>query len=124
MQLHMVLRRGLPNKAAVHLVDGLVLLDHEEVVTLAIGLSPRTYLRYKSDKKGHLDAEHSSRAWKFAEVLTKATSVFGSKEEAERWLARPATGLDRQRPIDLLETQTGTELVEEFLERIDYGAYS
>ena len=61
--------------------------------------------------------------WKFAEVLTKATSVLGSQQKAEEWLARPAQGLNGHRPIDLLATQTGTALVEQFLERLDYGVY-
>ena len=30
---------------------------------------------------------------RLAEILAKATSFFGSKEEAEQWLERPAIGL-------------------------------
>ena len=33
--------------------------------------------------------------------------MLGSQEEAERWLKRPAIGLNRQRPIDLLTTPAG-----------------
>jgi hypothetical protein len=44
---------------------------------------------------------------KFAEILAKATEVFGSQEEAEQWLQRPATGLDQRRPIDLLTNACG-----------------
>ena len=28
--------------------------------------------------------------WKFAEVLAKATEVFGSQTDAEQWMERPA----------------------------------
>jgi putative toxin-antitoxin system antitoxin component (TIGR02293 family) len=38
--------------------------------------------------------------WKFAEILAKATEVFGSQREAEQWMTRPATGLEQRRPID------------------------
>jgi putative toxin-antitoxin system antitoxin component (TIGR02293 family) len=123
LELHFLLSHGILAKTAVHLVDHLSYVADDKVLT-AIGLTQRTLLRYKGFKHKRLDADRSSRTWKFAEVLAKATSVFGSKEEAERWLVRPATGLDRQRPVDLLETQPGTELVEQFLERIDRGAYS
>jgi len=126
LELHAVLVHGILAKTAVNLMGHLPVLAEfdDRAVLTAIGLKQRTFDRYKSDKRKRLDADHSSRTWKFAEVVAKATYVFGSQEEAERWLARPATGLDRQRPIDLLETQPGTELVEQFLERIDHGAYS
>jgi putative toxin-antitoxin system antitoxin component (TIGR02293 family) len=50
--------------------------------------------------------------------------VLGSQQEAEQWLERPAIGLDRRRPIDLLATPAGVELVETFLERLEYGVYT
>ena len=57
--------------------------------------------------------EQSGRAWKFADILAKATGVFGSQAEAEQWLDRPAIGLDQHRSIDLLTTPAGLELVED-----------
>jgi hypothetical protein len=64
------------------------------------------------------------RAWKFAEILAKATDVLGTQAEAEQWLERPAIGLDQRRPIDLLGTPAGVELVEDYLERLEYGVYA
>ncbi|MEY9142105.1 antitoxin Xre/MbcA/ParS toxin-binding domain-containing protein [Bradyrhizobium elkanii] len=57
-------------------------------------------------------------------ILKKAAEIFGSQEEATRWLATPAMGLDQQRPVDLIETREGAELVETFLGRIEFGAYT
>lgn len=59
-----------------------------------------------------------------AEILSAASGVFGSQEEAEQWHERPAVGLDRPRPIDLLSTLASVKLVEEFLERNAYGVYA
>jgi putative toxin-antitoxin system antitoxin component (TIGR02293 family) len=56
-------------------------------------------------------------------ILAKATEMFGSQQEAEQWLERPAIGLNRRRPIDLLATPAGVELVEDFLKRLEYGVY-
>jgi len=70
-----------------------------------------------------LNQEQSSRTWKFAEILAKATAVLGSKDEAEQWLQRPAIGLAQRRPIDLLATPAGVEMVEDLLERMEYGVY-
>jgi putative toxin-antitoxin system antitoxin component (TIGR02293 family) len=53
-----------------------------------------------------------------ARMLAKATAVFGSRVAAERWLERPALELDYQRPVDLLDTPTGANLVERFLGRL------
>ena len=61
---------------------------------------------------------------KFAEVLAKATEVFGSQQNAEEWLQRPAMGLNDRLPIELLATPTGAKLVEDFLTRLEYGAYT
>jgi putative toxin-antitoxin system antitoxin component (TIGR02293 family) len=62
--------------------------------------------------------------WKFAEILTRATALFGSQAAAQQWLEQPATGLDQRRPIDLMTTPAGLELVEDFLGRIEYGVYT
>ena len=40
------------------------------------------------------------------------------------YIARPAMGLDGHRPLDLLATPAGVELVEDFLERLEYGVYA
>jgi putative toxin-antitoxin system antitoxin component (TIGR02293 family) len=64
------------------------------------------------------------RTRRFAEILTKATAVFGSQQEAERWLERPAIGLNQRRPIDLLVTPAGAKIVEDFLTQIEFGVYA
>jgi putative toxin-antitoxin system antitoxin component (TIGR02293 family) len=121
LEAHEALVRGLPGASIGYLVDH---LEHLEWAALEkpIAMSLRTFQRVKHEKK-LLDPDRSSRIWKFAEVLAKATWVFGTRHKAEQWLAEPAQGLNGHRPIDLLATQTGTELVEQFLERLDYGVY-
>ncbi|MGF7207790.1 putative toxin-antitoxin system antitoxin component (TIGR02293 family) [Skermanella aerolata] len=89
----------------------------------AIGMSLRTLLRRKAACKKPRNSEQSGRTCKFAETLAKAAAVLGSQEEAERWLERPAIGLDQRRPIDLLSTPAGVEMVENLLERLEYGVY-
>jgi putative toxin-antitoxin system antitoxin component (TIGR02293 family) len=57
-------------------------------------------------------------------LLTKATAVFGTQDEAEQWFERPAIGLNQKRPIDLLTTPAGVKIVEDHLERLAYGVYA
>lgn len=43
---------------------------------------------------------------------------------AAAWLIEPAIGLDRQRPIDLLSTREGVQVVHDYLMRLEYGVYT
>jgi putative toxin-antitoxin system antitoxin component (TIGR02293 family) len=63
--------------------------------------------------------DHSSKT-----IAAKAAEVFGSMEAAEIWMSKPAMGLDGHRPIDLLQTAQGAEIVNDFLTRLEYGVYS
>ncbi|MBV9835490.1 MAG: DUF2384 domain-containing protein [Alphaproteobacteria bacterium] len=123
LEAHEMLLAGLPASAATHLVDNLVVIREPASLEKALGMSLRTFQRRKEGAAKPLNTEQSGRTWKFAEILAKATAVFGTQEEAERWLERPAMGLNRHRPIDLLATAAGVELVETFLVQLEYGVY-
>ena len=120
---HEMLVKGLPGTALSYLVDNLIVLQKTASLEKAVGMSPRTFQRRRHAPAKPLSREQSGRTWKFAEILAKGTAVFGSQEEAEHWLQRPAIGLDQRRPIDLLDTPAGTELVEDLLTRLEYGVY-
>src|SRR6266478_9820758 len=102
LDAHEMLLHGLPGRALAHLVDSLVIIHWTASFEEAVGMSLRTFQRHKGAPTKLLSQEQSGRTWKFAEILAKATSLLGSQEEAEKWLERPAIGLDRRRPIDLL----------------------
>ena len=123
LDAHEMLLQGLPGKALTHLLESFVFLQKTASLEKAVGMSLRTFQRRKDAPLRPLSQEQSGRTWKFAEILAKATAVFGSQEEAEHWLERPAIGLDQRRPIDLLATPAGVEMVEDFLQRLEYGVY-
>ena len=123
LDAHELLHRGLPRAALSNLVDKLHVISFDEA-TEALGMSLRTLQRHKSAPVAPLSVEQSGRAWKFAEILAKATRVLGSQDEAEQWLRRPAIGLDQQRPINLLTTPAGVKLVEDYLGRLEYDVYT
>jgi putative toxin-antitoxin system antitoxin component (TIGR02293 family) len=124
LDAHELLLRGLPGVALTYLVDSLALLNDPVSLEKAVGISLRTLQRRKGHPAKPLSQEQSGRIWKFAEILAKATAVLGSRTEAEQWLERPAIGLDQRRPIDLLATAAGVEIVENYLERLEYGVYT
>ncbi|WP_158043603.1 type II RES/Xre toxin-antitoxin system antitoxin [Skermanella pratensis] len=124
LDAHDMLMEGLPGRALDHLVGNLLVLKRSNSLERAVGMSLRTFQRRREAPEKPLGQEQSGRAWKFAEILAKATEVFGSQEEAEQWLDRPAMGLDQRRPIDLLATPAGVEMVQDFLHRLEYGVYT
>jgi putative toxin-antitoxin system antitoxin component (TIGR02293 family) len=124
LDAHEMLLQGLPAVALSHLIGNLSVIGKTDSLEKAVGMSLRTFQRRKDAPAKPLNQEQSGRAWKFAEILTKATAVFGSQAEAESWMEQPASGLNQRRPIDLLATTAGVELVEEFLERLEYGVYA
>ena len=123
LDAHELLLEGLPSSAMGHLVAHLNVLGHDEALERAVGMSIRTFQRRKKNPTKNLTREQSGRTWRFAEVLARATAVLGSQDEAELWLERPAMGLDQRRPIDLLATTAGVEIVDQFLKRLEYGVY-
>jgi putative toxin-antitoxin system antitoxin component (TIGR02293 family) len=123
LDVHELLHRGLPRGALTSLVEKLNDIPVVDV-SEALGVSVRTLQRHKTSPVVLLDVQQSGRAWKFAEILAKATRVLGSQEEAERWLKRSAIGLNQERPIDLLTTPAGVKLVEDYLGRLEYDVYT
>ena len=124
LDAHDVLVGGLPGAALSHLVGRLTVLRKTDSLEKAVGMSPRTFQRRREGQEKPLNHEQSARTWKFAELLSKATEVFGTQQQAERWLEEPALALDDRRPIDLITTPAGVALVETLLRRLEYGVYT
>lgn len=123
LDAHDLVARGIAASALHHLVDNLEVIDIGTALEDGIGLSRRTYQRTKENPGRSLSVEQSGRAWRFAEVLALATDVMGTQELGEKWLERPALGLDGRRPIDLLATPAGASAVEVYLQQIKHGVY-
>jgi putative toxin-antitoxin system antitoxin component (TIGR02293 family) len=125
--VHDLILRGLPIRALLRLLDDLQILK-TPLVIIALGMSPRNFQRRKAaaqkNNRATLSAEESSKLWKFAEILARATKTLGSQQAAETWLSNPQMGLEWKRPVDLFATIQGSELVETLLMRMEYGVYT
>ena len=122
-EVHATIVHGIPYSALFFLTDRITVLSEADVANV-IGISARTLRRQKDEPKKSMPTDLASKTWLFAETLAKAAEVFGGKAEAERWMSEHAMGLDGARPIDLLRTLQGAELVNEFLGRLEYGVYN
>ncbi|MFM2059728.1 MAG: hypothetical protein RLY71_4113 [Pseudomonadota bacterium] len=122
LQAHDLVTAGLPMDTARELVASFRFIDRS-VLLRAVGISERTLQRGKATDK-LLDSNASDRALRLAAVTELAIDVLGTQDAAERWLSAPAMGLDQRKPIDLLQSSEGTELVRTLLTRMDYGVYA
>ena len=126
LEAHDLLREGLPGHVLQHLMNHVAIfrLPQHGSLEKAVGISLRTYQRRKDALDKPLSPEQSGRTWKFAEILGRATELFGSQAEAEEWLERPAMALEQRKPIDLLSTPAGVETVQDHLTRLEHGVYT
>ena len=122
LQTHDRVTKGIGVAALRRLMGAYQLLDTEQVLQV-IGISERT-LQRAAEKARPLDINVSDRALRLASVTSQAIDVLGSQEAAERWLSSPALGLDGRKPIDLLQSTEGTDLVKTLLTRMDYDVYA
>ena len=122
LQAHDLVTEGLTVDRVRELMASFLIIERDTVLK-AMGISERTLQRAKTADR-LLDSNASDRALRLAAVAEQATEVLGSQEAAERWLSAPSMGLDRRRPIDLLQSSEGTELVKTLLTRMDYGVYT
>jgi putative toxin-antitoxin system antitoxin component (TIGR02293 family) len=122
LEIAALIEKGLPPKAIDRLKKALGLNDEE--VSSALGVSPKTISRLRSQPKKKLGVGVGDRLYRAARVFSLATAVFGDEETAREWLRSPNIGLGNQVPLDLLSTGAGAREVEDLLGRIEHGVLS
>lgn len=79
---------------------------------------------HRQAKAPLLDASTSERLLLLDRLATYGTTVFQDKGKFTRWLRRPLRLLADRSPVDLMDSTTGVQLVEDILGRIEYGVFS
>ncbi|HYE34794.1 type II toxin-antitoxin system Xre/ParS family antitoxin [Methylocaldum sp.] len=87
---------------------------------LAMVLPPRT-LSHRRAHQQSLSPDESDRALRMARLVALAETVFGNRDKALRWLRKPLKRLDHRTPMEILSTELGGRIVEEYLIQIDEG---
>lgn len=72
-------------------------------------------------EKNDRDMPTDIRPHRLAEVVAKASAVFGSREKGAKWLQTPLMALDGAIPLSRLETERGAARVLELLVAIEAG---
>ncbi|MCX6055226.1 MAG: DUF2384 domain-containing protein [Chloroflexi bacterium] len=85
-------------------------------------ISERTLSRRRATKR--FNPVESDRLYRVIRILLYTESVFGDSEKAHTWLKRPNRSIGGKIPMNLLDTDLGTQQVEDVLKRIEHGIYS
>ncbi len=83
----------------------------------------RTLQRYKSSKDHIYKPLQSERIFELAEIVSAGKLIFDTDEQFKIWLVTPNLALGKERPINLLDSSYGKELVLAELNRIEHGVF-
>lgn len=102
--------------------DDLIRVSHQsrELFANRLNISIKTLERYKKEHKP-FDAIMGELILKWLQLYRLGFEVFGSVKAFNRWLGKPAYGLQGHCPDDLINTSGGIDLVTEELHRISHG---
>jgi putative toxin-antitoxin system antitoxin component (TIGR02293 family) len=115
-----IAKEGLPKKALESLAANISFSTKEMAEVLNV--SERTIQRYKDDQK--LGKDTSGKLIRLAKLYELGEETFGSLERFKRWMHASVPTLGGKRPIDLLDTALGYELIERELVWIEHGLFS
>lgn len=113
-------RHGLVGSEAGQIASLLAISDKD--MARLLNQSVATF--HRQAKAGRLDAATSERLLLLSQLATYGASVFQDQGKFTRWLRRPLRLLGERSPLDLLDSLTGIQLVDDILGRIEYGVFS
>jgi len=120
MDLYEISRIGLPKQALLHLVTNLNFSVRS--MTQLLNITERTIQR-KGDSD-LLDISTTEQILQVAEVFSRGSEVFGSPENFQTWMNTENIALGGKRPIELLPSRYGAQMVLDVIGRIEYGVFS
>lgn len=113
-------RKGL-SRAAVDLVAKKLSLTDREMARI-LNISERTFHRYTPDTQ--LDTSSTERLLKLMLLYQHGEEVFANLEDFKPWMRQSMRIFGDKSALDLLDTVTGFEWVDNVLSRIEFGTYS
>lgn len=113
-------RRGLRKQALTNLGD-LLSLTTTELASL-LPVTKRTIQRKKPGD--FLSTAASEQIILISELTDKGIETFGNIKPFKKWLKTENTALNGHKPLSLLDTAIGIQLVDDVLMRLSHGVYS
>jgi putative toxin-antitoxin system antitoxin component (TIGR02293 family) len=112
------IRKGLPLVEFDQMAD-LLGLDRTQLASV-LGTSLRT-MRRKAQTAARISPATSDRLARIRGIYELASHVFGERDKASRWLTTASRGLGGEIPLQLLDTDIGTDRVQQELRQIEQG---
>jgi putative toxin-antitoxin system antitoxin component (TIGR02293 family) len=112
-------RRGVSRKTLRLISEGLGIPVKDLVPKLPI--AERTLQRYALEE--YLPPHISEQIIQWAQLLAFGKKVFSEETVFQDWMRRPNMALGENRPLDLLDTRQGVELLLQLLGQIEHGVY-
>ncbi len=78
----------------------------------------------RKGSKTRLDKKTTSHALEIAKVLQHAYEVFRDEEKVKLWVNRENKALNNMKPVQIFDTLSGLNMVNDILGRIEEGVYS
>ena len=120
LELADIIHDGLPYRT----LDFVLSTDLVELKEIHDLVAPRRTLAHRKEKQGTLSPEQSDRLARVVRMMGRAEDALGSREKGQRWMGTPNRALGGKRPIERLESDVGSRMVERILGRIEHGVYS
>jgi putative toxin-antitoxin system antitoxin component (TIGR02293 family) len=111
-------RKGLPVRALDHLA-ALLRVDRAELAGV-LGVSLRTLQRKEAENE-RLDPAVSDRLARVRRILDLATDILGEQAKGAHWLTSKSRALAGEIPLQMLDTDMGTQRVQQELHQIEFG---
>ncbi len=89
-----------------------------------LGVNVRTLQRYKNQKGFKFQTLQGEKIFEVAEVMNLGNEVFNDNSRFYSWLNTPSYALGNYKPIELLDTSYGIEIVKSELLAIEYGVFA
>lgn len=115
-----IIKRGIPAQAMGRLIAHLDISQSE--FSRITGIARRTIARRVGAAR--LKQDESNKVYRLASIVAAAEQVFGSEQKSRAWLGHPNRALGGVAPLQMLQTDIGTEQVRKVLGRIEHGVYS
>lgn len=109
-------------KSAIHILAAYIGISRKNMAEDIFDVSVKTLQR--KDGKARLDKKTSSHALEIAKVVQHAYEVFRDEEKVKVWINRENKALNNMKPIQIFDTLSGLNMVNDILGRIEEGVYS
>lgn len=100
--------------------DVVALYGHHHYMAEIIDLNLKTINKYKAQNI-KLSPARSELMLKLVGLYKKGVRIFGDAKSFLSWMSKPAFGIDNRLPFDLIKTSDGIGLIDDELDRIQFG---